>query len=62
MLATPTTSSHHEVVAASTNPATAATPKAPKAARLTAEGYASPLATRRTGPTRTSSVPRTPSL
>ncbi len=33
----------------------------PSAARFTAEGAASPDATSRTGPTRTSSVPRTPS-
>jgi hypothetical protein len=54
--------SHHVVTAARASPATAAAPKASSAARFTAPGAASPLATRRTGPTRTSSVPRTPSL
>ena len=53
--------SHHDVVAARTRPATAATPNAPNAARLTAPGGLSPDATSRTGPTRASSVPRTPS-
>ena len=41
---TPTATSHHAVVAASTSPATAATPKARNAARLTARGVAQPRA------------------
>ena len=49
------------VAAARASPATAATPKATNAARFTAAGLRAPLATRRTGPTRSSSVPRTPS-
>ena len=58
----PTSSSHHDVVAASASPASAASPRQPSAARLTADGDAVPDATSRIGPTRTSSVPRTPSL
>ena len=61
MLATPTATSHQDVDAARAKPATAATPNAANAARLTATGDARPDATRRTGPTRPASVPRTPS-
>jgi len=43
------------------DPATAATAPASRAARFTAAGEARREATSRTGPTRTSSVPRTPS-
>jgi hypothetical protein len=49
------------VVAASTIPATPATPKARKAARFTAPGVAAPEPTSRIGPTRSASVPRMPS-
>ncbi len=62
MHAAPTTISHGLVASASARPASAATPKDTNAARLTAAGAASPDATRRTGPTRAVSVPRTPSL
>ena len=55
-------SSHHRPVSTtSTRPAAAATPKLAKAARFTDRGSASPEPTRRSGPTRTASVPRTPS-
>ena len=49
------------VVAASTRPATPATPKARNAAVFTAFGEAAPEPTSRIGPTRASSVPRMPS-
>jgi hypothetical protein len=58
----PTRNSHGVVASASAVPAAAATAKASHAARLTEAGAASPLATSRTGPTRSASVPRTPSL
>ena len=55
-------SSHHNPVSTtSTRPATAATPKQANAARFTDRGSARPEPTRRIGPTRTASVPRTPS-
>jgi hypothetical protein len=44
------------------NPMHAAKPKVRNAARFTERGVAIPDATNRAGPTRTSSVPRTPSL
>ena len=58
----PTRNSHGVVASARAVPARAATPKATNAARFTAAGEASFEATSRTGPTRSSSVPRTPSL
>ena len=48
-------------ISSAAGPAAAATPKARKAARLTWAADLSPEATRRTGPTRAASVPRTPS-
>ena len=62
MQAAPTISSHQEVTAASASPAAPATAKEPSAAASTCRGGASPAATSRTGPTRRSSEPRTPSL
>ena len=59
--AAPTTTNHNEVASAITKPNTAATPKAMKAARFTTCGATRPEPTRRNGPTRFSSVPRTPS-
>ena len=54
--------SHHPAAAAKARPATPATAKLASAARFTAGADASPDATSRTGPTRTASVPRLPSL
>ena len=48
-------------MSARASPATAAHPSAMKAALFTAEGVAKPAAVIRSGPTRLSSVPRTPS-
>jgi hypothetical protein len=62
MHAAPRGTSHQLTATASARPAAAATAYDVIAARLTAAGGASPAATSRTGPTRTSSVPRTPSL
>ncbi len=62
MQAAPTSSSHHATSRASTRPATAATTNDSSAARFTAPGEATPDPTRRSGPTRSASVPRTPSL
>ncbi len=61
MARTPTAISHQAVVAASTSPAAAATANAANAATFTDFGEAAPEPTRRIGPTRSSSVPRTPS-
>ena len=61
MLSSPTPTSHHAVVAASTSPTAAARPNAVNAAVLTARGVAALLPTSRIGPTRSSSVPRIPS-
>ena len=60
--AAPTATSHHDDNAASTSPATPATAKAASAAAFTADGVATPDPTSRSGPTRSASVPRTPSL
>jgi hypothetical protein len=57
----PISRSHGFTTSDSTAPTTAATPKETTAALRTAAGDASPLATRRTGPRRFLSVPRTPS-
>ncbi len=57
----PTIKIHHEDVAASASPATQATTNEINAARFTAFAEAKPDAVKRTGPTRTSSVPRIPS-
>ena len=62
MHAAPTATSHQHVTAASASPAAPATKKQPNAAASTCRGGASPAATNRTGPTRRSSEPRTPSL
>ena len=62
MHAPPAATSHHAVTAARTSPAAPATAKHPRAADSTWRGDASPAATSRTGPTRRSSEPRTPSL
>ena len=59
--ATPTASSHNVVARARIKPATAATPKHRNAARFTDAAVASPDPTKRNGPTRSLSVPRTPS-
>ena len=62
MLVAPTASIHQcPLITTITLPSTAATPKHRNAARFTASGRASPEAVNRTGPTRTSSVPRMPS-
>jgi hypothetical protein len=53
---------HNDVISANTMPTPAAAPKAMKAADLTDCGEAIPDATKRSGPTLTLSVPRTPSL
>jgi len=53
--------SHQLDSAASTSPATPATAKAITMAVSTCRGVAAPEPTRRSGPTRTASVPRTPS-
>ena len=59
---TPTASSHQwPVSTTSTSPASPATAKLTRAARLTAAGAARPEPTRRSGPTRSASVPRMPS-
>lgn len=57
----PISTSHHAVVAARTRPATAATAKQAMAAAFTADGFTSLDPTSRSGPTRSSSVPRIPS-
>jgi hypothetical protein len=57
----PTTINIQVVTIASTNPATAAIPKATKAALFTEEALATPDPTNRNGPTRTASVPFMPS-
>ncbi len=62
MATAPTATSAQVVSSASTSPASAATPKHANAAPRTAAGDAVPLPTRRSGPTRSSSVPRMPSL
>jgi len=61
MHAAPTATSHHDVAAASTSPATAPPAKVSTEAVSTARGEAKPWATRRTGPMRSASVPRMPS-
>ena len=58
----PSRITHQEVTAARANPVTQATAKQPIAARRTCRAGTTPAATSRTGPTRTSSVPRIPSL
>lgn len=58
---TPTATSHQAVVAARTNSATAATVKQLIAAAFTAPGLTNFDPTKRSGPTRSSSVPRIPS-
>ena len=57
----PTKISHSEVLIASTKPQQAAMQKKIIAAFRTAAAVASPDATKRIGPTRSESVPRTPS-
>jgi hypothetical protein len=57
----PSAITHHDESAASVKPASDARKKEIKAARFTAAGFAKPEAVRRIGPTRLSSVPRTPS-
>ena len=52
---------HQVTLAANARPASPATPKEISAATFTSRTVASRPATRRTGPTRCSSVPRTPS-
>ena len=61
MQARPIAISHQLVVTASTNPATQAIPKQTNAARFTSAAGAAPAPTNRIGPTRSASVPRTPS-
>ncbi len=61
MHAAPTSTSHHALSNASASPATAATPKHANAAALTRFGGTRPDPVRRSGPERSSSVPRTPS-
>jgi hypothetical protein len=61
MHSAPTAISHGALNHASTTPAAAATPRLATAAVSTARGAASFEPTRRSGPARTSSVPRMPS-
>ena len=61
MHAAPTAISHGAVSSASTSPATAPTVKLTIAATSTDRGVASREPTRRSGPARSSSVPRMPS-
>ena len=61
MQAAPTTTNHNDVASAMSRPVNAATPNAINAARLTTCGDTRPEPTSRKGPTRFSSVPRTPS-
>ncbi len=61
MQATPTAISHGALTIASASPATAPTPRLTTAAVSTERGVASLEPTRRSGPARSSSVPRMPS-
>jgi hypothetical protein len=61
MAAMPTSISHGELRRESHNPAIDANPKEINAARLTCAAVAKPLATKRVGPMRLSSLPLTPS-